>query len=471
MASAPKQDSWTDGSLPRSWGPLEDRQRLRVHRVVDLVAERLGKPVDAVADRLLGMPTQHRYLLLRRLGDSGHATVYGAVDQLLAREVALKLHHIEPSDDGEWRVLGEARAMTLVEHPNIVRVLDLGEHEGTLYSVTELCDADMAAWAKGRAWVDVMDRIIEAGRGLAALHAAGYVHGDIKPANVLVQRGVAKIADFGLAGRAGLSTRLGGTVGFIAPEVADGLRAPAGDVFALAATAWACLFGRSAFGVPPKVGDRGAAILAMVERARAGQIEEPSASSKVPRAVVAVLRWGLEPDPRRRPSLDWWLDELERTQPLAVRWRLSRGRLAAVGMVAALLLVAGAGGHAAFAAYVAREPVAVVADVVEVEAEEEDVLAQMIRAAEADDPFAVWALYWPARERGAVDVARLLEVAVVLLNDAESGAAENPAASAEIAKRLARDAWWMASTGGDHMVVSTAREIVARASEVITRSK
>lgn len=72
-------------------------------------------------------------------------------------------------------------------------------------------------------------------------------------------------------------------------------------------------------------------------------------------------------------------------------------------MVAALLLVAGAGGHAAFAAYVAREPVAVVADVVEVEAEE-DVLAQMIRAAKADDPFAVWALYWPARERGAVDV-------------------------------------------------------------------
>lgn len=470
MASAPKQDSWTDGSLPRSWGPLEDRQRLRVHRVVDLVAERLGKPVDEVADRLLAMPTQHRYLLLRRLGDSGHATVYGAVDQLLAREVALKLHHIEPSDDGEWRVLGEARAMTLVEHPNIVRVLDLGEHEGTLYSVTELCDADMAAWAKGRAWVDVIDRIIEAGRGLAALHAAGYVHGDIKPANVLVQRGVAKIADFGLAGRAGLSTRLGGTVGFIAPEVADGLRAPAGDVFALAATAWACLFGRSAFGVPPKVGDRGAAILAMVERARAGQIEAPSASSKVPRAVVAVLRWGLEPDPRRRPSLDRWLDELETTQPLAVRWRLSRGRLAAVGMVAALLLVAGAGGHAAFAAYVAREPVAVVADVVEVEAQE-DVLAQMIRAAEADDPFAVWALYWPARERGAVDVARLLEVAVVLLNDAESGAAGNPAASAEIAKRLARDVLWTTSNTGDYAVAGFAFGLVEQASDMLTRSR
>jgi serine/threonine protein kinase len=325
---------------------VEARQRLRVHRVVDLVAERLGKPVEEIADRLLAMPSQNRYLLIRQLGRTGHSTVYGAVDQLLAREVALKLHHYDNGDDSEWRVLGEARAMSLVEHPNALRVFDLGEHEGTMYFVTELCDADMSTWSKGRPWLEVVDRVIEAGRGLAALHGAGYVHGDIKPANILVRQNVAKIADFGMVAKPGLSTRIGGTAGFIAPEVADGLRSEAGDVFALAATAWACLFGRSAFGSPPKSVDRLAGIMVMVERAREQVIDEPPKSIAVPRGVVSVLQRGLEPRPGQRPSLEQWLAELDASRRMLCGRGSGRRRLALAALGGSVLVAAGAAaGH------------------------------------------------------------------------------------------------------------------------------
>jgi hypothetical protein len=355
VASSPTPESWVDGE-PRSWGPVEERHRLRVHRVADLVANRLGKPIGEIAEMLLAMPTRHRYLLLRRLGRTGHSTVYGAVDQLLAREVALKLHHEDVGDDGDWRVLGEARTMSLVEHPNIVRIFDVGVHEGTMYSVTELCEADMTTWAKGRAWGDVVDRIVEAGRGLAALHAANIVHGDIKPANLLVRDGVAKVADFGMATRPGLNTRVGGTAGYIAPEVADGLRSPAGDVFALAATAWACLFGRPAFGMPPQMDDRYAALMVLVERARNNEIEIPPAKN-VPRRVVSVLRRGLEPDPFYRPELEHWLAQLGACRPLANRWRSAEvPHASSVAVLGCVLVVLGAAGHALYSAHTVIEP-------------------------------------------------------------------------------------------------------------------
>lgn len=305
---------------------------------------------------MLAMPTRHRYLLLRRLGRTGHSTVYGAVDQLLAREVALKLHHVDVGDDGDWRVLGEARTMSLVEHPNIVRVFDVGVHEGTMYSVTELCEADMTTWAKGRAWDDVVDRIVEAGRGLAALHAAGIVHGDVKPANLLVRDGAAKVADFGMATKAGLTRRVGGTAGYIAPEAADGLRSPAADVFALAATGWACLFGRPAFGFPPQTDDRLAAIMVLIERARNNEIELPPAK-KIPRRAIAVLRRGLEPDPFHRPELERWLAQLSACRPLAKRWRSAAvPHASSVAVFGCVLVMLGAAGHALVSAHIASGP-------------------------------------------------------------------------------------------------------------------
>jgi serine/threonine protein kinase len=131
----------------------------------------------------------------------------------------------------------------------------------------------------------VLDRLLELGRGLACVHAAGLVHADIKPANVLIKDGIAKLGDFGLVTTPGWSARVSGTPGYIAPEVADGERGFAGDVFAFACCAWACLFGSPPFGEAPAGADISVATLVLIERAR---------EESLPRAAPAFdRRWPL----------------------------------------------------------------------------------------------------------------------------------------------------------------------------------
>src|SRR5690606_23549015 len=167
----------------------------------------------------------------------------------------------------------EARANSDLEHPTIVRIHDMGEHDGQLFSVTELCECDLPSWCIRADWREILARITEAGAGLSHLHSAGYVHGDVKPLNILIKDGVARLADFGNAVRPGASLRMGGTPGYISPEVATGNRTASGDVFALGVTAWACLFGTLPFG--KLSGDAGAAIMVGVQRANNGAIEPP----------------------------------------------------------------------------------------------------------------------------------------------------------------------------------------------------
>jgi serine/threonine protein kinase len=187
----------------------------------------------------------------------------------------------------------------------------------------ELCDSDIAAWSRGKGWLDVLDQWLEAGRGLASVHAAGLVHGDIKPANVLVKGGVAKLGDFGLVTTPGCSGRIVGTPGYIAPEVAEGMQGREGDVFAFACAAWACLFGRPPFGEPPPGADASAATMVLVERARAGELCETGLdASGVPSAVIAALRWAMRSDPALRPTLDELLTRLGALRSGVIgRWR------------------------------------------------------------------------------------------------------------------------------------------------------
>ncbi|PRP97297.1 Serine/threonine-protein kinase PK-1 [Enhygromyxa salina] len=164
------------------------------------------------------------------------------------------MHH-DRDDDTTWRLLAEVQAMTRCIHPNIVHVHDVGDHDGWLYSAMELCDADLEMWSRDQPWTAVLDRVLELGLGLSRVHAAGLVHADVKPANVLVKDGAAKLGDFGLVTSPGVTARVVGTPGYIAPEVADGRQGPAGDVFAFACCSWACLFGRPPFGDPPAGAD------------------------------------------------------------------------------------------------------------------------------------------------------------------------------------------------------------------------
>ncbi|WP_258182937.1 serine/threonine-protein kinase [Enhygromyxa salina] len=257
------------------------------------------------------MRSQRRYLLLDTIARTRRSTVFHAIDQLLAREVALKVQH-DSDDETVWRVIAEAQAMARFDDPNIVRVHDFGRHEGWLYLVMELCDENVETWRRGRPWADVLDQLVEAGRGLAAVHAAGLVHADVKPENIFVKDGAAKIGDFGLVTSPGWSTRISGTLGYIAPEVADGRQSAASDVFAFACTVWACLVGRPPFGEPPPGADTSAGALVLVERARAGAFGElDRAAAPPPRAIIAALRRALQPDPERRPALDGLLAQLE----------------------------------------------------------------------------------------------------------------------------------------------------------------
>ena len=245
---------------PRAWGPVvADARRLWSREVLELVAEHVGASVADVAERVLAMGVQQRYLVLGTIARTQRCTILGVVDQLLGRSVALKV--LERDDESTWKLVAEVQATARIEHAHVVRVFDMGDHEGSIYAALELCDGNLDDWCIGRPWTDVLARVIEAGRGLAAVHAAGLVHGDVKPENVFLKDGAAKLGDFGLASRPGVVTRICGTAGYIAPEVGDGRQGFAGDVFAFGCTAWVCLTGEHPFGDPPASADSSSAIL------------------------------------------------------------------------------------------------------------------------------------------------------------------------------------------------------------------
>ena len=177
-----------------------------------------------------------RYVLTAKLGAGGMGVVHAADDPQLDRRLAVKLVRDDSAtsqDARHERLLREARAMAQVDHANVIRVFDAGTTEvrgrERVFVAMELVDgAPLGTWARGKPWRTVLEACVAAGHGLAAAHAAGLVHRDFKPDNVLVDRtGRARVGDFGLVGSAGevssdnALTQAGavmGTPGFMAPE-------------------------------------------------------------------------------------------------------------------------------------------------------------------------------------------------------------------------------------------------------------
>ena len=190
-----------------------------------------------------------RYLVVRRLGSGGSATVFLAEDQRLGRQVAVKrLHGVEVTETTAERLRREARIMASLHHPNLVTVLDMLTEDEDLYLVME--------YVPGGTLVEVLEdaplepaRVIEllrpVGAALDHAHAHNVVHRDVKPSNVLVaDRGVVKLCDLGLATAAEI-TRITppgsilGTPAYMAPEQAQPVPCtPATDIFALATIAF-----------------------------------------------------------------------------------------------------------------------------------------------------------------------------------------------------------------------------------------
>ena len=208
-----------------------------------------------------------RYDLGRRLGQGGMAEVYDALDRVLDRPVAVKVLRSGLADQAQERFLREARAAASLAHPNIVAVYDTGRQGEMAYLVMERVDGpDLARVLRdGPVPLRQATRVAEDVLGaLAAAHARGIVHRDVKPGNILLARdGTAKLTDFGIAKRSLADTQLTatgqvfGTPSYLSPEQARGQQAgPASDLYAVG-----CVLYELIAGHPPFVADEPMAVV------------------------------------------------------------------------------------------------------------------------------------------------------------------------------------------------------------------
>lgn len=281
-----------------------------------------GETLDASDPAYLALPDLGpgtmvgRYVLTAKLGAGGMGVVHAAYDPQLDRRLAVKLVRGEraPDEDARHeRLLREARAMARLDHPNVIRVFDAGttevrDRERVFVAMEYVDGAPLGTWARDKPWRRVVETCLAAGHGLAAAHAAGFVHRDFKPDNVLVDKsGRARVGDFGLVGAAGEVSRdnaltqegaVMGTPGFMAPEQKRGEAVDArADQFSFCRT-----------------------IDALVPRK--------------PRWLAAIVARGLAEDPAARyPALDDVLGAIERKLR-------RRRRLVVGGGIAALAAIA-----------------------------------------------------------------------------------------------------------------------------------
>ncbi|MGE5185829.1 MAG: protein kinase domain-containing protein, partial [Acidobacteriota bacterium] len=244
--------------------------------LVDTVAD--DEPAPARSDdRLVRGALVGRYLVVDVLGAGGMGVVYSAYDPELDRKVAIKLlqaRRTTGSGEDQARLLREAQALARLSHPNVVAIYDVGTlAEDRVFIAMELVEGlTLRAWlaAADRSWRDVIPIMLGAGAGLAAAHAAGLVHRDFKPDNVIVGAdGRARVMDFGLARlgnddadragapiatrdldlRSSLATPLTvagailGTPSYMAPEIYNGRPADArSDQFAFGVALYEALY-------------------------------------------------------------------------------------------------------------------------------------------------------------------------------------------------------------------------------------
>ncbi|MDX2088237.1 MAG: serine/threonine-protein kinase [Kofleriaceae bacterium] len=273
-----------------------------------------------------------RYEVTSLVGAGAMGRVYAAIDAELGRTIALKLVRAGRGADADRRLLREARTMAKLTHPNVVTVHDVGMFGEHVFLAMELIDGEtLRTWlAESRPTRSVLTTFLAAGRGLAAAHAAGVVHRDFKPDNVLVGRdGRVVVTDFGLARDASAESDephvLAGTPAYMAPEQLRREQIDArADLFSFCVALHEGLTGERPFR-----GKHSAELLAAI----AGQDFVDARGA--PKHVQRAIRRGLSASPEDRfASMDALLAALARDRT-ATRRRIAVGALAGVALVAA----------------------------------------------------------------------------------------------------------------------------------------
>ena len=220
-----------------------------------------------------------KYRLRAPLGQGGMGTVWSAENALTGRQFAIKILHslVSSADDTRHRFLQEARASAKIDHPNVIDIFDFGHtDDGGLFLVMELLDglslSEVLRCQPPLSARELCAIVAQAATGLAAAHAVGVIHRDVKPANIFLHRDrgtggvITKVVDFGVSklamGDDGVATTTGsllGTPRYMSPEQAAGGKIDErSDLYSVGLIAHTLLSGS-----PPFDGDDIAAILRM----------------------------------------------------------------------------------------------------------------------------------------------------------------------------------------------------------------
>lgn len=274
---------------------------------------------EAQADPLLGTTVGGRYRIIERIGVGGMGTVYRATQAGLERQVALKIlkRDLTWDRDTVTRFHREARAMSLLTHPNTVRVFDFGQtRDGLLYFAMELLEGELlTARIEREGALDVRDAIRvtqQILRSLSEAHTKGIIHRDLKPDNIYLARieghpePVVKVLDFGIAKVIQgdrmidqLETQAGtvfGTPRYMSPEQAQGKRLdPRSDIYSVGILLYQLLTGRAPF-----VDDDAVVVMAKHIRERPDPLRAAAPDRPIPPSLDRVVLRALEKDPDRR---------------------------------------------------------------------------------------------------------------------------------------------------------------------------
>ncbi|MEM6989678.1 MAG: serine/threonine-protein kinase, partial [Myxococcota bacterium] len=298
-----------------------------------------------------------RYVPLEKIGAGGLGTVYAAYDPELDRKVAVKFVRTDPEGvNARARLVREAQAMAQLNHPNVAAVHDVGTVGNEVFIAMELVDGvTLSGWwrAEKRSWKQVRDMMLQAGRGLSAAHAAGLVHRDFKPPNVLVGTdGRVRVLDFGLArtwhndvpaprfvpaAGKGVDANLTdsrlllGTPAYMAPEqITGGSVGPAADQFAFCATLFEGIHGARPF--------QGDDVSKLMQSVIDGRVTRPTSPARIPAWLHKTIKRGMSTDPAQRfPSMDALLFALEHDRRSRRKQWFVAATVAVVSIVAALL--------------------------------------------------------------------------------------------------------------------------------------